>query len=168
MRLICPCCGGTSSLEAWINDADWRDFINFFPNVPAALQTRSIQYLGLFRKNGKALKPAKALKILKNLCLIITPGTIQWDGCETRPASLQLWSNALEAVLDRRPKGLTNHNYLRRTAWEMAASLASKAESDREVMNRHRLLQDDVPEAPASEQERLAITDMLKQFNKKF
>ena len=79
------------------------------------------------------MKPSKALKILIELRGLVQSGTIHWDGCETRPAPVGLWEQALDAVIERRPKALTNHNYLRRTAWEMAAALASQGEREHEA-----------------------------------
>lgn len=130
MLLVCPGCGGTYSLEAWANDRDWRELIALIPAIPAQLQARAISYLGLFRTGKSALKPAKALKILTGLRDLTAAGTIHWDGGETRPAPVGLWEQALDAVIERRPKGLTNHNYLRHTAWEMASGLAAAREMD--------------------------------------
>ncbi len=128
MILTCPSCGAAASLEAWQNDADWRDLVAFIPTVPAQLQSRAISYLGLFRTGKRALKPAKAFKILQGLQELVAAGTVHWEHNETRPAPLELWAQALDAVIERRPGALTNHNYLKHTAWEMAAGLAVQAE----------------------------------------
>jgi hypothetical protein len=117
-----------ASLEAWENDCAWRELIVLIPAIPAQLQSRAISYMGLFRTGKSALKPAKALKILGGLREMIGAGTIHWDRGETRPAPVGLWEQALDAVIERRPKALTNHNYLKHTAWEMAAGLAAQAE----------------------------------------
>jgi hypothetical protein len=128
MILVCPSCGAAASLEAWANDRDWRELIALIPTIPAPLQTRAISYLGLFRTGKTALKPAKALNILGELRDLIGAGTIHWDRGETRPAPVGLWEQALDAVIERRPGALKNHNYLKHTAWEMAAGLAAEAE----------------------------------------
>ncbi len=130
MLLTCPACGAAASLEAWQNDADWRDLVAFVPTIPAQLQSRAISYLGLFRSGKRALKPAKALKILTGLRDLVMDGTVYWEHNEPRPAPLELWAQALDAVIERRPGALTNHNYLKHTAWEMAASLAVQAERE--------------------------------------
>jgi hypothetical protein len=166
MILTCPSCGAAASLEAWQNDADWRELIATLPAIPAQLQTRALSYLGLFRPAKRALRPARALKILVQLRDLIQIGTIHWDGCETRPAPLGLWEQALDAVIERRPKALTNHNYLRHTAWEMAASLAAQGERDREARLHYRVV-DQENEEPASEEEQNAVRDMLKAFTGK-
>jgi hypothetical protein len=129
MIIVCPNCGGSASLEAWLNDRDWRDLVALIPRVPAQLQVRAISYLGLFRSGSRSLKPAKACKVLIGLLDLVEPGTVHWDRGETRPAPLELWAQALDAVIDRRPTALSNHNYLKHTAWEMAGPLAAKAEN---------------------------------------
>jgi hypothetical protein len=128
MILTCPSCGAAASLEAWANDRDWRELIALIPTIPATLQTRAISYLGLFRTGKRALKPGKALKILTGLRDLVVSGSVHWDGGETRPAPAGLWEQALDAVIERRPNALTNHNYLVHTAWEMAAGLAAESE----------------------------------------
>lgn len=163
MILVCPCCGAAVSLEAWANDRDWRDFLATLPLVPAPLQSRAISYLGLWRSGKRALKPARALKILNELRGLVEAGTIHWDGAETRPAPVELWAQALDAVLERRPQALTSHNYLRHTAWEMAAGLAATAEREVEKKRLYRTVNEQ-KETPASEEERAAVTEMLKGF----
>lgn len=167
MILICPCCGASASLEAWANDKDWRELIAMIPKVPPVIQTRTIQYLGLFRSGKRALKPAKAAKILSGLLDLVGAGTVHWDGGETRPAPVELWAKALDAVLERRPQALTNHNYLKHTAWEMAAGLAAQAERDTEKKRLHRAVNDPADE-PANEEERAAVAEMLRGFSGRF
>ena len=128
MILTCSSCGAAASLEAWINDRDWRDLVALIPRVPAQLQGRALSYLGLWRTGKRALRPAKAHRILTELLDLVESGTVHWDRGETRPAPLELWAQALDAVIERRPQALTNHNYLKHTAWEMAATLAAQAE----------------------------------------
>jgi hypothetical protein len=167
MILTCPACGAGVSLEAWANDKDWREFVAFFPQVPMQIQARAIAYLGLWRTGKRALKPAKALKILAGLLDLVKCGTVHWEHGETRPAPVELWAQALDAVIERRPAALTNHNYLIHCAWDMAATLAARAESDRETKKRYR---DAAPEdeEPASEEDREAVKKMLEGFTGRF
>jgi hypothetical protein len=76
------------------------------------------------------------LKILGELKEMVGSGAIHWDGGETRPAPVGLWEQALDAVIERSPKALTSHNYLRHTAWEMAASVAAQNEREQESRSR--------------------------------
>ena len=163
MILVCPCCGGSGSIEAWANDKEWRELVALVTKVPAPIQARAISYVGLFRTGKRALRPAKAAKILGGLVDLIAPGTVHWDGGETRPAPVELWAKALDAVIERRPQSLTNHNYLKRTAWEMAAGLAATAEREVEKKRLYRTVNEQ-KETPASEEERAAVTEMLKGF----
>lgn len=165
MILICPCCGAAASLEAWANDRDWRDLMAVLPAIPAPLQSRAISYLGLWRSGKRALKPGRALKILSELRVLVDSGAIHWDGGETRPAPVELWAKALDAVLERRPQALTNHNYLKHTAYEMAAGLAAQTERATETKRLHRAV-NEPEEEPASEEERAAIVEMLKRFGR--
>ncbi|MEM5789006.1 MAG: hypothetical protein AAGU11_16965, partial [Syntrophobacteraceae bacterium] len=133
MRLICPCCGGIASLEAWCNDAEIREFQAAMARMPAIVQSKIPQYLGLFRKEaGRALAWPKASKLLGQLASMIDDGVIQWEGGERRPSPPQLWAEAIDAVIERRPKGLGNHNYLRHVVWEKAGPLAAQAERRQE------------------------------------
>jgi hypothetical protein len=121
-----------ASLEAWANDPAWRQFADLLIKVPGSLQDRVIPYLGLFRQGERGLTPVRAARVLQQLVGILEPGTIRWEGGEERPCPHHVWAEALDATLQRRPKGLKNHNYLRHVAWEMAAPHAAKAERDRE------------------------------------
>ena len=167
MIMTCPCCGASASLESWINDKEWRELVALIPKVPAPIQARAIIYAGLFRSGKRALKPAKAAKILGGLVEMVATGTVHWDGGETRPAPVELWGRALDAVIERRPQALTNHNYLKHTAWEMAAGLAAEAERATEKRRLHRAVNEPDGE-PASEEERAAVAEMLKGFRGRF
>jgi hypothetical protein len=153
-------------LEAWANDREWRDLIALLPKIPAQLQARAISYLGLFRSGKRALKPAKAHKVLTGLLDLVNAGTVHWEHGETRPAPVELWAQALDAVIERRPAALTNHNYLKHTAWDMAAGLAASRETEREMAKRQRIVNE--PEEPATEEDREAVKKMLEGFTGKF
>ncbi len=165
MRGVCPGCGLVADLEAFLTDADWRAVVDFFPNIPAQLQRRSISFLGLFRGKN-ALRPSTALKILRGLQELATSGSVKWEGCETRPAPVELWIEAIDAMIESGKRGFTDRqglNYLRHTAWVKAEGLARKTESRREIERRHRV-EDPVDSPPATEEERKAVKDMMKQF----
>lgn len=147
MRLTCPCCGAQVSAEAWQNDVTVRQFIAALERLPDRVRDRALPYLGLFRRAGgreasasacgsKGLAWPRALRILIDLGSMVEAGSVHWEGGEERPCSGGLWAQALDAVLERRPKALENHNYLRRVAWELAGPLASRSERDRETQRR--------------------------------
>jgi len=69
----------------------------------------------------------------------------------------------MEATVASGPKGLKNHNYLRHVAWELAAELAARAETDREEARRRRGRDEDGPE-PLSDTARQAIAALKKKW----
>lgn len=147
MRLTCPCCGAQVSAEAWQNDVTVRKFLAALEKLPGRVRDLALPYLALFRRAGgrdasatacgsKGLAWTRALRLVMDLAALVEPGTVHWEGGEERPCSPQLWADALDAVLERRPRALDNHNYLRRVAWEMAERGASQAERNREAQRR--------------------------------
>jgi hypothetical protein len=132
MKLVCPSCGATASLEAWRNDPTIRYFQERLIQLPGPVLAHSLAYLGLFRQPGKALPWRRALTIITSLKDLVEAESVHWQGGETRPITAAIWGQAVEATIAAGPKGLKNHNYLRHVAWEMAAELASRREQDRE------------------------------------
>jgi hypothetical protein len=166
MRLICPCCGAVWSAEVGANDAACRQFMAELLRLPPAVQSLALPYLALFRPAKTGLSWPRALKILAGLLDLVGSGRVDWDGSESRPAPPQLWAQAMQATLDRRPAHLTNHNYLRRTAWEMAAGLAAEAERQREDAARHRVHIPDGSDGPAGDEERAKVKEMFDLFKR--
>ncbi len=177
MRLTCPVCGATASVEAWENDRAARHALDLVTRLPGMVQSRVLPYLGLFRQGDRGLAWSRALRLLQDLRDMVDAGTVRWEGGECRPCPPQVWAAALDAVLARRPKGLKNHNYLRHVAWEMASGEAARAELSVERQRRGTLRPrgretvDPPPQeppcpvqTPASEEERAEVLKMLKAF----
>lgn len=137
MKLVCPSCGATASAEAWVNDAAIRYTIEALIGLPTPVRLQALAYLGLFRQGTKALPWRRALNIVTSLKDIVAESTVHWQGGETRPINAEIWGKAIEATLASGPKGLKNHNYLRKCAWEMAAELAAQTEKKREEQKRN-------------------------------
>lgn len=156
MRLTCPCCGASASIEAWMNDTAWRQFAEcLVREVPSMLQVRVLPYLGLFRALPRAgggvthgLSPTRALRILKDLAALVGKSTIRWKHGEERPASVQLWAAALDATLAARPTELTDHHYLVSVAYDMARGGAVAAEHRRETDRQGVRVRDDEEQDP--------------------
>lgn len=170
MRLVCPACGATASIEAWQNDVVIRQFEAKFMGLPAIVQPRVTPYLGLFRRGDQGLAWRVALKHLTALADLIALKRVSWERSESRPAPPELWAEALDAVLARSPRGLTNHNYLRHTAYDLAATLAAREERTTEDGKRRRdytgpELQE---EAAVSDEERADVMRQLREFAEKF
>lgn len=185
MRLICPSCGAIASAEAWENDVAARQALDVVTRLPGVVQSRVLPYLGLFRQGARGLTWTRAHRLLQQIHDMVEAGTVRWEGGEERPCPPTVWAAALDAVLARRPKALKNHNYLRHVAWEMASGEAARSERDVErarVSRTHvaggaqaspgdeeraRPLPDMVaargdPDAPASEEDRRKVYEMLK------
>ena len=159
MKLVCPSCGATSSAEAWTNDSAIRYTIEALTQLPAPILRNSLAYLGLFRQGTKALPWRRALMIARSLKELVETGTVHWQGGETRPCTADVWAQAMEATLASGPKGLRNHNYLRKTAWEMAADLAAQMEQKQEEQRRN-IRRDEEP--PQMSDTARAAVDALK------
>lgn len=166
MRLVCPSCGAIHSFEAWQNDPEIRRFVADFMRLPAVVQPRVGAYLACFRKGDKGLRWPIARKVLAGLVDLVSSGRVSWERNELRPAPPELWAEALDAVLNRAPQGLTNHNYLRHTAWSMAAGLAAREERATETAKQHRDYTGPAlkEEAAVSEEERAEVRKLLKSF----
>lgn len=191
MRLVCPACGATASAEVWQQDVFARQVQPILMKLPRVLQPNVLGYLALFRKDGNPLSWRKALKLLTTLSDLVNAGRVSWEHSEQRPAPPELWVQAVDAVLDRSPRGLTNHNYLRHTAFDMAGGLAGRAEREAEAAKVRRMESgQEIPpvpplikggaggdlikggergeQEPVSEEERAAVTQALRDFARKF
>lgn len=164
MKLVCPSCGATASAEAWTNDTAIRYTFDALVKLPAPVLRQALSYLGLFRQGTKALPWKRALTIARSLQELVAAGSVHWQGGETRPCNAETWGKAMEATIAAGPKGLKNHNYLRRIAWEQAAELAARMENDREAARQRK--QRYVNEEPAhlSDTARQAIDNLKKKW----
>lgn len=162
MKLVCPSCGATASAESWTNDAAIRYTIEALIQLPGPVLRVSLAYLGLFRQGTKALPWRRALTIARSLKELVEPGTVHWQGGETRPCNAAIWAQAMEATLASNPTGLRNHNYLRKTAWEMSATLAAEMENKREEKKRHITREEGPREIPESA--KAALADLKKKW----
>jgi hypothetical protein len=167
MRLVCPSCGAVASGEAWMNDSIIRNFFEVALKLPAAVQIRTLHYLGLFRQGLKALPWRRALTLAKTLLDLTDQDTVHWQGGETRPITPEIWGKAMEATITSNPKGLKNHNYLRHVAWEMSEELAAKAEKDREAERGKRRAEIEEQPEPMSDTARKAISDLKQKWGQK-
>lgn len=164
MRLVCPSCGATASAEAWTNDAATRYTIETLTQLPGPVLRQVLGYLGLFRQGTKALPWRRALVITRSLKDLVEEETVHWQGGETRPCNAEIWGKAIEATIASGPKGLKNHNYMRKCAWDLAADLAAKVEKDRESARRNIRRDEGADPDALSNETRQAIEDMKKQL----
>lgn len=129
MRLTCPCCGATLSLEALLNDVAARQAVATALALPAALGPRLLRYLGLFRPAQRSLTWDRAASLLAELQTLIAAGHIQRNG-RSWPAPHAVWQAALDAILERNnlTLPLKSHGYL----LEIIAGMADRAEARQE------------------------------------
>jgi hypothetical protein len=126
MRLICPCCGGTFSLEIALNDADARQSVARAMALPAGLSSGLLRYLGMFRPAQRSLPWPRVAKLLDELLAMIDAGQIQRNG-RFWPAPIATWKAALDEIAERRSLELPlkSHGYL----LEIIAGISNKAEA---------------------------------------
>lgn len=128
MKLVCPGCGGTYSLEGWENDAAVRQFNAVMSALPHQVQQYAAKYLGLFRVGTRGLSWKRALRILQELKELTSSGTVHWEGGETRPAPADLWAEVMLEMCEKGKREIDSHNYLRKVVWTRAKDLAVRAE----------------------------------------
>lgn len=136
MKLTCPACGATHSLEALLTDQQAREAVAAALALPAPLNDRLLRYIGLFRPPKRALSWERATRLLTELRELIHAGSIERKG-RTWPAPIAYWSLALDAVLEQRAKlqlPLTGHGYL----LEILCGVAFRAEHRDEVEKERR------------------------------
>jgi hypothetical protein len=134
----CPGCGLTGSIEVFLSDPKWKEVLSTFKRLPSQVQGYTFEYLALFRPNDRSLTAKRTQTLLSGLADLVCDGSVRWDSGELRPADARLWAEAMAALIERRPKNLTNHNYLRHVAWDRAKGLAAEAERRNEGAARHR------------------------------
>lgn len=138
MRLTCPCCGATNSLEALLNDAAARRAVAAALALPAGLGGRLLRYLGLFRPPQRGLTWDRAAKLLDELNNMIAAGQIERHG-RLWPAPHDYWRLALDEILDRRTLTLPlkSHGYLLEILAGLSNQAEARAEADEDA-RRHR------------------------------
>jgi hypothetical protein len=131
MRLTCPCCGATVSLEALLNDTAARHAVAIALALPANLGPRLLRYLSLFRPAQRSLTWDRAAHLLGELQAMIDAGQIQRQG-RSWAVSPSAWQTALDEMLERRASltlPLKSHGYL----LEILAGQANQAEARQEA-----------------------------------
>lgn len=137
MRLTCPCCGATLSLEALLNDAAARQAVASALTLPAGLGAQVLRYLGLFRPPQRSLTWDRAAKLLEELNTMISAGQIQRHG-RAWPAPVEYWQRALDEIATRQlDLPLKSHGYLLEIIAGLGNKVEAQAEADEEARRRH-------------------------------
>ncbi|MDW7643430.1 MAG: hypothetical protein SCI25_00145 [Desulfuromonadales bacterium] len=115
MKLRCPCCHTSNSLEAYTADDAGRELLGLLASS-GPLFRPIVGYLGLFRPASRDLSHDRALKLAREVLEI---------GADPR-ALAQALSETVEAMRQKRQEGdvrpLKNHNYLKRVLESVAAT----------------------------------------------
>lgn len=130
MRLSCPACGATISLDAVIGHEGAREAIQIALRLPANLGKSLIQYIGLFRPAQRQLSMDRVSGLLNELLPMIEAAQIERNG-KRFSAPLDYWAMALAEMVNKRESlslPLKSHGYL----LTIIAGYADKAESKAE------------------------------------
>lgn len=130
MRLNCPACGATASLDVLIGNDGAREAVMAALQIPAPIGKLLVQYVALFRPAQRQLSFDRVASILGELLPMIEAAKIERNG-RTWAAPLDYWRAALEEVTTKRDKltlPLKSHGYL----LEVIVGLANKAEGAQE------------------------------------
>lgn len=123
MKLICPACGAIASAESWMNDTDCREALLVISRLPSPLPKSVLGYLSLFRPGAKALSWKKVLRLTQEIEELTGKGYVKVQGCVDRNCPASIWARAMEQMVEQRAgmtKSMSNHNYLRKVAYDLA------------------------------------------------
>lgn len=135
MRLICPSCGATHSVEAWTNDPEAREALAIAAGLPREVARWALPYIALFRPEKRALTWKRARRLLEDLRDLVAAPEVQWNQKPPRPNPPAAWARALEQICAHPPKRLPleSHNYLRAIQYGIADEIDGRAEAGRDA-----------------------------------
>jgi len=121
-HLTCPVCFFSGPWEGFATaEAPKRFMMIVMKELPKVVEVRLPEYLGLFKQSAKrGLSWTKLEKLVQELSGFIKEGHHSWDGQEARFIPPDIWAEAMDATIKGIKTALTNHNYLRHTAYDMA------------------------------------------------
>ena len=123
MKLICPCCGATASLESWVNDAHARETLAVISRLPDPLPRCLPAYLSLFRPEKSALGWKKALRLAGEIDGLVSAGYVHVQGKVDRDCTPGMWARGMDQMVEGRAALSTpmpNHNYLKKVVHDIA------------------------------------------------
>ena len=131
MRLTCPACAATGSIEFFLMDASARSAVMAAFKLPSPLAKQVMAYIRLFRPPKRGLTWDRVDKLLSELMEPINSAQLTRNGL-TVPAPIDYWKEALDQMLMKRDKltlPLKSHGYL----FEIISNMANKAAGAREI-----------------------------------
>lgn len=115
MKLSCPACRASFSLEVLLEDAESREFVGLVATLQPELVRELFQYLALFRSKSRHLQWSRALRLTSEVTAIASAGEVPtWAMAAALAETVQVFRAKQQQVGADAWKPLTNHNYLRR------------------------------------------------------
>jgi hypothetical protein len=134
MRLSCPACGASSSLDALIEHAAAREVLTAALCVDGRLGPLLVKYLALFRPAKTGLSMSRVAALLGELLPLIHAAKIERNG-SLYAAPREAWIMALDDLLARRDSltlPLKSHGYLLGVLANQSTQAAARAEKSTE------------------------------------
>ncbi len=137
MKLKCPGCGASCSLDVLISHDGARDAVLMALQLPESLGKQILQYLGLFRPAQRELSFDRVATILGELLPMVKENRIHHKGRDW-VIPRETWKAGFEAVLQARDLGtlqtpLKGHGYLLAVLGGMVDKVEAKAETRQEA-----------------------------------
>jgi len=132
--MVCPACGAVASAEAWRNDAIQREIQALSIQLPKPVQEFLVHYLALFRPPGRALSWPRVRRVVAELAALVHEGKVTWERRPPRRCPPEIWARAMAEMIERKggfKAHFTNHNYLRKIAYDLADRADAEAEARR-------------------------------------
>lgn len=104
MRLRCPSCGASASLDVYIAHQEAALAVAAALNLPASLGPALVRYLRMFRPAKRELSMDRVGRLLREIQPLIEAGQITRDG-RVWPAPVDAWAAALEVIAGMDAKG---------------------------------------------------------------
>lgn len=135
MKLSCPACGATASLDVLLGHEGARDAVMAALALPAPLGKLLVQYIGLFRPAQRQLSFDRVASLINELLPMIAAARIERNG-RSHSAPLEYWQMAMAEMLAKRDKltlPLKNHGYLLTIIEGYSSKAEAKAENQTEA-----------------------------------
>lgn len=116
MKLRCPNCGASHSLDSLLANDDAREALKHLIALGGEVSALTVRYLGLFRPAKSELSFARLASLLGDLIPDMQAQRITRNG-QVYEAPAAAWLNAMRVMLDKRDRGelelpLKSHGYL--------------------------------------------------------
>ena len=116
MKLRCPNCGASHSLDSLLANDDAREALKHLITLGGEVSALTVRYLGLFRPAKSELSFARLASLLGDLIPDMQAQRITRNG-QVYEAPAAAWLNAIRVMLDKRDRGelelpLKSHGYL--------------------------------------------------------